>query len=162
MRGSKSWLVRSLGLVAWSTLLLVVGAIVGHVGPIAPYAEAAELAMAVVELEDSKLAGEGLGEFGPYSKLSDFDARGHTFYQSVDGNLTIGVWEATPGVLNVPDPYEVDELMYVLEGKIVLTDSDGNASTHGPGDGVVLPKGWTGTFAVPEGVRKIYVTYTGE
>ena len=142
--------------------LIALGAVVGQIGAVAPYAEAAALAMAVVELEGSKLEGEGLGEFGPYSKLSDFDARGHTFYQSVDGKLTIGVWEATPGVLDIPDPYEVDELMYVLEGKIVLTDADGNESTHGPDDGVVLPKGWTGTFAVPDGVRKIYVTYSGE
>ncbi len=162
MYGNKSRLARGLGLVAWSVAMVTVGAIIGQVGPVAPYAEAAGRAMAVVELDDGKLAGEGLGEFGPYSKLSDFDARGHTFYQSADGNLSIGVWEATPGVLNVPDPYVVDELMYVLEGEIVLTDVDGNVSTHGPGDGVVLPKGWTGTFAVPDGVRKIYVTYAAE
>ena len=141
--------------------MVAVGAIVGQAGPVASYAEAAARAMAVVELESGKLAGEGLGEFGPYSKLSDFDARGHTFYESRDGNLSIGVWEATPGVLNVPEPYPVDELMYVLEGGIVLTDTDGNTSTHRPGDGVVLPQGWTGTFAVPDGVRKIYVTYSG-
>ena len=159
MHGTKRWSVRPLGLVAWSMAMLTLGAIVGQVGPIAPYAEAAGRAMTVVELENSKLAGEGLGEFVPYSKHGDFDARGHTFYESSDGNLSIGVWEATPGVLNVPDPYAVDEMMYVLEGSIVLTDTDGNISTHGPGDGVVLPRGWTGTFAVPDGARKIYVTY---
>ena len=151
MYGSKSTSIRALALVAWSVALLSVGAIIGQVGSVAPYAEAAGRAMAVVELESSKLAGEGLGEFGLYSKLSDFDARGHTFYQSADGNLAIGVWEATPGVLNIPEPYEVDELMYVLEGSIILTDADGNVSTHGPGDGVVLPKGWTGTFAMATG-----------
>ncbi len=154
---------RALGLVAWSVALVSAGAIIGQLGPVAPYAEAAAAAMSAVEFDGAKLAGKGLGEYSPYyPDRSDFDARGHTFYQSADGKLTIGVWEATPGVLDVPDPYAVDEMMYVLQGKIVLTDTDGNASTHVPGDGVVLPKGWTGTFGVPDGVRKIYVAYSGE
>jgi uncharacterized cupin superfamily protein len=57
---------------------------------------------------------------------------------------------------------EYDELMYVLDGTIVLTDVQGNMETYDSGEGVLLPKGWTGTFAVPEGgVRKIWVTYMG-
>ena len=157
-----SKLRRSLVLVAWTATAVAIGAVVGQAGPLAPYAEAAAAAMSVVELDRVKLDGAELGEFAPYSKMGDFDARGHSFYTSADGKLSIGVWEATPGVLAIPDPYTGDELMYVLEGKIILTDADGNASTHMPGDGVVVPKGWSGTFSVPDGTRKIYVIYEPE
>ncbi len=91
----------------------------------------------------------------------DLVARGHVYFDSEDGNLGIGVWESKPGETTYTD-LEYDELMYVLDGGIVLTDEHGNTETYGPGEGVVLPKGWTGTFAVPEGgVRKIWVSYMG-
>jgi uncharacterized cupin superfamily protein len=45
---------------------------------------------------------------------------------------------------------------------MVMTDEHGNSETYGTGEGLVLPKGWTGTLAVPEGgVRKIWVSYMG-
>jgi len=51
--------------------------------------------------------------------------------------------------------------MYVLDGKIVLIDDQGNREEYVAGEGVVLPRGWTGTFSVPEGARKIWVSYEG-
>ena len=163
MCASKRRSVLTLSFLVWCVAVLAIGMIVGQVSAVARYAEATGRAISVVELDNAKLAGKELGAFHPYyPERSDFDARGHTFFESSDGNLSIGVWEATPGLLDVPDPYDVDELMYVLEGRIILTDADGNVSTHEPGDGVVLPKGWTGTFGVPDGVRKIYVTYGGK
>jgi uncharacterized cupin superfamily protein len=52
--------------------------------------------------------------------------------------------------------------MYVLDGEIVMTDEQGNSERYASGEGVVLPKGYTGTLAVPEGgVRKIWVAYMG-
>ena len=80
---------------------------------------------------------------------------------SEDGNFGIGVWESKPGKMTYTD-LEYDELMYVLDGTIILTDEHGKTETYGPGEGLVLPKGWSGTFAVPEGgVRKIWVSYMG-
>ncbi len=51
--------------------------------------------------------------------------------------------------------------MYVLDGKIVLIDDQGNREECVAGEGVVLLRGWTGTFPVPEGARKVWVSYEG-
>jgi uncharacterized cupin superfamily protein len=49
----------------------------------------------------------------------------------------------------------------VLDGKIVLIDDQGNREEYVDGEGVVLPRDRTGTFSVPEGGRKIWVSYEG-
>ena len=44
-----------------------------------------------------------------------------------------------------------------LQGKIVMTHVDGTKKTLGPGDAIMLPKGWKGTWEIVEHTRKIYV-----
>ncbi len=82
---------------------------------------------------------------------------------STAGNATGGeeANDSKPGELSIPEPYSEDELMYVLDGKIVLIDDQGNREEYVAGEGVVLPRGWTGTFSGPEGARKIWVSYEG-
>jgi len=122
----------------------------------------AAMATPLVRLDRDRLSGSNLGEFTAYEPESgNLMARGHEYYYSKDGNFGIGVWESKPGEMTYTD-LEYDELMYVLDGTIVLTDMQGETETYGSGEGVLLPKGWTGKFAVPEGgVRKIWVTYMG-
>ena len=122
----------------------------------------AATADALVRLDSNRLSGNNLGEFAPYNPESgDLMARGHEYFYSEDGNFGLGVWESKPGETTYTD-LEYDELMYVLDGAIVMTDAQGNSETYAAGEGVVLPKGYTGTLAVPEGgVRKIWVTYMG-
>jgi len=111
-------------------------------------------------LDRDRLEGRNLGEFTPYEPESgDLVARGHEYFYSTDENFGIGVWESKPGKMTYTD-LEYDELMIVLDGSIVTTDEHGNSEVFTAGEGLVLPKGWTGTFAVPEGgVRKIWVSY---
>lgn len=122
----------------------------------------AATASSLVRLDRDRLSGNNLGEFTPYEpEFGDLIARGYEYYYSEDGNFGIGVWESKPGEMTYTD-LEYDELMYVLDGTIVMTDEHGNTETFGPGEGLILPMGWTGTFAVPEGgVRKIWVSYMG-
>ena len=122
----------------------------------------AATADALVRLDSNRLSGNNLGEFAPYEPESgDLMARGHEYFYSTDGNFGLGVWESKPGETTYTD-LEYDELMYVLDGAIIMTDEQGNSATYAAGEGVVLPKGYTGTLAVPEGgVRKIWVTYMG-
>jgi len=122
----------------------------------------AATAHSLVRLDRDRLSGKNLGDFAPYEPESgDLVARGHSFFSSEDGNLGIGVWESKPGAMTYAD-LKYDELMYVLDGELVLTDTQGSTETFGPGEGVVLPKGWSGTLAVTEGgVRKIWVAYMG-
>jgi uncharacterized cupin superfamily protein len=145
--------------IVWSGAMVLVGTVLSEVGLTRSHAAASNN---LVRLDRDRLEGNNLGKFEPYEPdHSDLMARGHNFFTSADGNFSLGVWETKPGKLSIPDPYTVDELMYVLEGKIVLIDDQGNQSEYGAGEGVVLPKGWSGTFSVPEGARKIYVSYEG-
>lgn len=82
---------------------------------------------------------------------------GRVFYEA-DG-ISIGVWECTPGgwaIENRPDT----ETVRILAGRARLTDADGTACELGAGDGLVLPKGWSGRWDILETVRKHYVIVT--
>ena len=149
----------AVGFVVWSATMVLVGTGIAEFGPGVSYAD--EAAAALVRLDSVTMAGNGLGEFEPYAPgRANFDARGNNVYTSPDRKVNIGVWEAQPGDLTI-ETQAADELMYVLDGKIILTDAQGKAETYTytPGQGVVVPKGWQGTFSVPEGVRKMYFIY---
>ena len=49
----------------------------------------------------------------------------------------------------------------MLDGKIVLIDDQGNREECVAGEGVILPRDWTGAFSVPEGTRKIWGSCEG-
>jgi len=147
------------GFVAWSMAMALIGSMVPGLG----FSQSqASTPMHIVRLDRERLAGRNLGEFEPYEPESgNLVARGYEYFYSDDGNLGIGVWESKPGAMSYTD-LEYDELMYILDGTIVMTDEQGLTETFGSGEGLVLPKGWSGTLAVPAGgVRKIWVSYMG-
>ena len=145
--------------ISWSAVMILVGNIAPEFGFSQAQAATTKL---IVRLDRDRLAGNNLGEFEPYEpEYGDLIARGYEYFYSEDENFGIGVWESKPGKIRYTD-LEYDELMYVLDGAMVMTDEHGNSETYGTGEGLVLPKGWTGTLAVPEGgVRKIWVSYMG-
>ena len=151
--------VSAVGFVAWSAAMILVGNLSTEIGFSRLQAASAG---SLVRLDNDRLAGNNLGEYSPYDpEAGDLMARGHEFYYSEDGNFGLGVWESKPGKTTYND-LGYDELMYVLEGAIVMTDADGNVEKIGPGEGLVLPMGFSGTLAVPDGgVRKIWATYMG-
>lgn len=81
-------------------------------------------------------------------------------WTSPDGQLEIGLWECTPGQFTA-DRSAAAEFCYFLEGRIVMTHLDGTRRTLGPGDAILLPKGWKGTWEITEHTRKIYVFFEG-
>jgi uncharacterized cupin superfamily protein len=151
--------ISAIGFAGWSAAMVLVGSISPEFGISQSQAAMAE---PLVRLDSNRLSGNNLGEFEPYDPESgNLMARGHEYFYSEDGNFGIGVWESKPGETTYTD-LEYDELMYVLDGEIIMTDEQGNSSSYASGEGVVLPKGYNGTLAVPEGgVRKIWVTYMG-
>ena len=52
-----------------------------------------------------------------------------------------------------------DEFMIFIEGQVEITDSDGKSKVYGPGEMIVMPKGFSGTWRQLSPVRKISVTY---
>ena len=156
--------------IGWTVLMVLAGSVAGNrlsesaahfLGISSSQAMTTPVAQSqIVRLDRDRLAGHKLGEFTPYEPESgDLVARGHEYFYSSDGNFGIGVWESKPGKMTYTG-LEYDELMIVLDGSIVMTDEHGKTETFTVGEGLVLPKGWTGTLAVPDGgVRKIWVSY---
>jgi uncharacterized cupin superfamily protein len=80
-------------------------------------------------------------------------------FNNVGGELSAGVWACEPGAWNIAFPADKDEFFCVIEGRIRITDHEGQAREFGPGDACVIPCGFTGTFEVLEPVRKHYVVF---
>ena len=62
-----------------------------------------------------------------------------------------------PGAWQIAFADGKDEFFSVIEGRIRITSSSGEAHEFGPGEACIIPAGFTGTFAVLEAVRKYYV-----
>ena len=67
-----------------------------------------------------------------------------------EGEVVAALYGADAARLRVAAPFPYDEYVLVLEGKVVLTSEDGSSQTFGVGDGFLVPKGWTGTWDMPE------------
>lgn len=145
--------------IAWGAAMFVLGAVSPDLGITASNAADSPN---LVRLDRHRLEGNDLGEYEPYEPdAGNLMARGHDYYYSGDEQFGLGVWESKPGEMTYVD-LEYDELMVILDGSLVMTDTSGHAETFTVGEGVLLPQGWNGTLGVPEGgVRKIWVTYMG-
>ncbi len=54
-----------------------------------------------------------------------------------------------------------DEIDYVIEGSLTII-KNGKRVTAGPGELILIPKGSSIQFSVPEKARFLYVTYPAE
>jgi len=111
----------------------------------------------LIRLDPNKLAGLELDNFAPYPSetiLSGISE--HERWQFDHDELFVGAYQAKPAKLALKD-YPYDEFMYLLSGKIDITDNDGNLQSFFPGQALVLKKGFTGTFEMIGNVRKIAI-----
>ena len=147
-----------------SSLILAMGVFIGpYLWPLSAYALNEELNQpSIIRIDSVMLGGNNLGVFKPYEpNRGDLIARGYDYFYSGDENLGIGVWESKPGEM-VYDNLAYDEMMLVLDGQLVMTGQGGKPEIFNAGEGLVLPRGWSGTLTVSEGgVRKIWVSYMG-
>lgn len=79
------------------------------------------------------------------------------FFTSADGRRSAGVWHCEPGAWKIAFAEGKDEFFCVIEGRLRITDADGQAAEFGPGEACIIPGGFTGTFEVLTPVRKYYV-----
>ncbi|HSH98802.1 MAG: cupin domain-containing protein [Methylophilaceae bacterium] len=68
-----------------------------------------------------------------------------------------GIWHSSVGAKTVN--YTEEEVCYILEGRVRLTDEAGNAKEFGAGSTFVLPAGFKGTWETLEAIKKIYVIW---
>ncbi len=112
-------------------------------------------------------------------KMSKIDIAGNIFERqdmielTKDGNTTLdvttflssdkkfgsGVYKSGAVRFEIDDPYGVDEFMYFIEGGVTLTSADGTVHVISAGDGVTIPKEWTGVWET-DGYTKIWVIYS--
>jgi len=78
-------------------------------------------------------------------------------FTNAEQNFSAGHWQGTPGTHNVN--YTEDEVICILDGKIVLTDTEGNEVSFGKGDIFAISAGFSGTWTTVETVDKLYVSY---
>jgi len=76
------------------------------------------------------------------------------------GHFVVSVFEASPAVIDISEPFPYDEFVLVLEGEVTLTNIDGGARTYNPGDTFLVPKGWLGTWAMPVKYREMIIIET--
>jgi uncharacterized cupin superfamily protein len=70
------------------------------------------------------------------------------------GNVTVGVWEMTPGTMR---DIEIDEVFVVLHGAGTVEFADGTIAALGPGDVMRLKVGQQTIWTVTETLRKVYL-----
>ena len=91
-------------------------------------------------------------------EVGDPVQHGPTYFDDTTGTLTAGVWTCTPFTAK-PGPYEVNELMFVLEGAITIIDGQGDEERVHAGESFVIPKGLPCTWKQTDFVRKFYVIF---
>ena len=82
-----------------------------------------------------------------------------TSLMSSDKKFASGMYKSGKVRFEITEPYGVDEFMYFLEGGVTLTSSDGTVQVIEAGEGVTIPREWTGVWDT-EGYTKIWVIYS--
>ena len=88
----------------------------------------------LIRLDPNKLASLELDNFAPYPSetvLSGISE--HERWQFDHDELFVGAYQAKPAKLALKD-YPYDEFMYLLSGKIDITDKDGNLQSFFQGE----------------------------
>lgn len=78
---------------------------------------------------------------------------------SSDKKFASGMYRSGKTRIDITDPYGVDEFMFFLEGSVTLTSADGSVQVINAGEGVTIPKEWTGIWDT-DGYTKIWVIYS--
>ena len=71
--------------------------------------------------------------------------------------IDTGLWECTPGVFNA-ESVGYSEICTILSGRVTIEVEGAAPEDFGPGDVMVMPSGWRGTWRVHEPLRKHYTT----
>jgi len=127
---------------------------------LAQYAFAGD-AVVPAELSKSDISGK---VFERPDTLETRHDDGHTTLDvtsllSSDKKFGSGMYRSGKVRFEITEPYGVDEFMYFLEGSVTLTSSDGSVQVIEAGEGVTVPKEWTGVWDT-EGYTKIWVIYS--
>lgn len=105
-------------------------------------------------IKDIKPLGAQIGSF---TKL-DFgmDESDWCAAQGQSKNYIVGWWEGRAGKIDFPETV-ADEVVWLVEGRIALTDVEGGRKEFGAGEAYLLPAGFAGRWETLEDAKKFYV-----
>ncbi|HEY4361348.1 MAG TPA: cupin domain-containing protein [Bryobacteraceae bacterium] len=121
----------------------------------------ADDAVAPVGLNRDKMAGLGLTAIPPDAykdilEAGQLNMRVATLFSGKE--LTVEVFECTPAKTNHRKrPTDSDEFVQVQSGKLILTEPNGTVHEYRPGDSLVLPAGYTGTWEMQGNYRELAI-----
>jgi len=119
-----------------------------------------------VRLDPDKLAGIGLTSIPPdaYIDILEEGALNMRVASLFEGaEIRVSIFESTPAKTNHRTrPTDIDEFVYVLSGKLILTEPDGTVNEFTPGQSLVLPVGYTGTWEMQGNYRELVVVMQKE
>ena len=121
----------------------------------------AQDAAAPVRLDPDKVAGIGLAAIPPDAfkdilESGELKMRVARLFEGKE--LRVEIFESTPAKTNHKKrPTDGDEFVYVLSGKLILTEVGGKKQEFYPGQSVVLPTGYNGTWEMQGNYREIAV-----
>jgi uncharacterized cupin superfamily protein len=116
---------------------------------------------APVRLDNDKIAGLNLTAIPPdaYQDIlvaGKLNMRVASLFEGKE--LRVSIFESTPAKTDHRTrPTDVDEFVYVLSGKLILTEQNGAAHEYVPGDSLVLPVGYKGTWEMQGNYRELVV-----
>jgi uncharacterized cupin superfamily protein len=116
-----------------------------------------------VRLDPDKLAGVDLPAEEPFIAPEavlegSHRPRGEMLYQGKE--LTLEIYEDGPATYAAGDPFDVDEFVLVMSGKLILTDVGGQVHEFVAGDSLVVPKGFTGIWKMLGNYRELIAVGT--
>jgi hypothetical protein len=79
------------------------------------------------------------------------------YYTDPSQQFFAGTWASNVGKWQVE--YTEHEFCHLLEGRVVLTSTDGRRWQFNAGDAWVIPAGFSGTWETVEPARKRYATF---
>ena len=82
-----------------------------------------------------------------------------TSFTNSDKNFSTGVWRTGKLQFEQTEPWGVDEFLYIIDGSLTVTSSDGTVQVINAGDAITIPKEWTGRWDT-EGFTQIWAVYS--
>jgi uncharacterized cupin superfamily protein len=116
---------------------------------------------APVRLDPDKIAGLNLTAIPPdaYQEIlvaGELNMRVATLFEGKE--IRVSIFESTPAKTDHRTrPTDVDEFVQVLSGKLILTEPSGTRHEFLPGDSLVLPITYTGTWEMQGNYRELVV-----
>jgi uncharacterized cupin superfamily protein len=111
----------------------------------------------VLRLEDTPLTEPAIS-IDPSVVLSGTNVveRTRILYADAAGEMTVGLWESSPGAWRIDTNEE--EYVRLLHGEICISDGTGAGSHFKPGDSFFVPEHFRGVWESIGEVRKIFVS----